>query len=548
MKRLIVFFAFILFNCTNDDGIYFQLSEETIDVNFYTTSVNINISTNTEWEIINLPDWATVDSQSGNGDINLVISLTKNDQQVNGEFQSRTAEILFVANNKTYLLRLVQGSLNDIFITTNSPRSYDLEYNSQTITVEVSSNKIWELTNSPDWIDVSLESGEGNMVEVTFTIEENLTGDDREGYVIFGIVNPHFLSFTIKQNKIPLPIKWELLTDFEYGVSSFTRHLNMTVDINGNPFVGSSTSLIGGDAYFYEFNGNSWESKGTFEAYNPKIIINSNNTPYVLYEETPRGQGGVEGFASLRRLNNNWEIVEQNFSSGRVSYMDLSIDSNDFLYTVYRNHQNSGKIEVQKYDGASLSIVGTTGFSDGSTTYCQIEIDNNDIPIVGYIDSALSNQLVVKKFDGSTWGLVGTGIVSDGAASHVKLKTDSGSIVVAYKDISNSSRVSVKKFNNGVWETIGTNVASDNPIKSFAISAHNGLIYFAFIDSNTNSISVRKHTGTAWEDMSMIPVDITENYHYGVEEIKLVTNSNGTLFISFKEKERGAISVIKYNN
>lgn len=550
MKIVITFLVLTLFSCNPDnETIFFELSEDVFDVTYLEQSINISISSNTDWEVINIPDWISLTSKSGNGNFNLEIRLNSNNVETNGIFQSRTAEVQFISNNQTYLLKIMQYSLADIYLTTTSTRNYNLNYNQQTITLELSSNEVWNLLHTPDWIDVSLESGNGKMVNVVLTISENTTHTEREGVVAFGIVEPHWQTFYIRQTGIPIPVYWEIITDDYWGLSSISRDVNFVFDNNGNPFVGYTTSQVGGDAGFKKYDGSNWSSIGTFEAYHIKTVFNQNNMPYVLYEETPLSQGGMSGRASLKSYNgSSWDVILQNFSLGTTSYMDIVVDSMDNFYITYSDLSNSGKIIVQKYDGNNITTIGQNGFSVGTVKHCQIDLDIKGELVVSYIDSGLNNKVIVKKFNGIDWISIGQDVISDGEASDINLQVNS-EIIIAYKDIQNSNGIIVKKFKNGIWETIGSNATSNNEIATLSLAVHNDIPYIAYIKSSNKKISVKKYIDSEWQDIGEIPNDIISTGN-GIEakEIKIAINPTGIPYVTFIDRFDGRVFVIKHLN
>ncbi|WP_435414055.1 BACON domain-containing protein [Polaribacter aestuariivivens] len=550
MRIVTTILILILFSCNSEnETIFFEISEDVFDVTYLEQSINISISSNTDWEVINIPDWISLPSKSGNENLNLELRLSSNNVEINGIFQSRTAEILFIANNQTYLLKITQGSLADIYLTTTSSHSYNLNSNQQTITLELSSNEVWNLLHTPDWVDVSLESGNGEMINVVLTISENTTHTEREGVVSFGIVEPHWQTFYIRQTGIPIPVYWEIITDDYWGLSSTSRDVNFVFDNNGNPFVGYTTSQIGGDAGFNKYIGNNWSSLGTFEGYNVKTIFNQNNTPFVFYRETSLGSGGFPEYASLKRYNgSSWEVILQNFSPGTVNYMDVIADSIGNFYITYSDSSNSGKIIVQKYDGNSITTVGQSGFSVGAVKNCQIALDINGELVVSYIEIGLNNKVAVKKFNGLDWVSIGQGVISDGEASEINLQVNS-EIIVAYKDIQNSNGITVKKYSNGVWETIGSNITLNNEITTLSLAVHNDIYYIAYIKSSDKKISVKKYTNSEWQDIGEIPNDIiSTGNNLEANEVKLDINPTGIPYVTFIDRFDGRVFVIKHLN
>ena len=139
----------------------------------YTT----DIICNSNWGVISLPDWVTVDKVSGYGDGQVTISWEENSGA------PRSGEVVFTAC----------GDVTDkVVINQDGPVACELDVVRGTITrsesagnytTDILSNTTWDAVNYPDWVSLDRDSGEGNG-QVTISWDAN-SGLPRSGEVVF---------------------------------------------------------------------------------------------------------------------------------------------------------------------------------------------------------------------------------------------------------------------------------------------------------------------------------------------------------------------------
>lgn len=110
MKNIIflfVLFCLALFSCDDKDEVqepFIHLSKTEMNIDYKALKDTIELKTNTNWEITNIPDWLVVSKQSGiKEDTRVILEIKEN----NGE-KTREVEILFKASNKTIGLLISQ--------------------------------------------------------------------------------------------------------------------------------------------------------------------------------------------------------------------------------------------------------------------------------------------------------------------------------------------------------------------------------------------------------------------------------------------------------
>ena len=263
---------------------------------------------------------------------------------------------------------------------------------------------------------------------------------------------------------------------------SFSAGLIISPDIefdsNDNPYVvyqDNNDTNGGATAKKYENGTDSWETLGSAGftadyASDVQMAISSANIPYVVYCD-----GNSDGEATVQKYDSgtgNWSVVgSAGFSSTGtgtgVSYTDIALNSSDIPYVAYQ-YGYQGGITVKKYDGSSWITVGTAEFSAGQATG-KISINSNNVPFVAYMDYANNYGITVKKYDGNSWVTVGTERFSDGDVSYCSIAFHSSDTpYVAYNDIANDERATVQKFNGSSWELVGskgfTQINIDYPV------------------------------------------------------------------------------------
>jgi hypothetical protein len=221
-----------------------------------------------------------------------------------------------------------------------------------------------------------------------------------------------------------------------------------------------------------------------------------NNTPYVLYSDTPNGdKASVKKFDGTAWVN----VGSLDFSGGAISNPKIATDDGGVPYVFYSDASLSARGVVKKFDGSSWVDVGTNPVSVGTVYYLNLKTYQN-IPYILYYDSSVGT--VIKKFDGSSWVDVGTNPVGSDTAEYLSLDIYDGDIYIAYDDWNDPGNYveeeKLRKFNGATWDLVGdTNVSTSYRSQQTAMVINNGVPYLAY----NVSPYVIKYEGGAWSSV-----------------------------------------------
>ena len=158
--------------------IVFTLDKSEINFDVQGGSIDVQITSNADWSITNIPSWLSVSrsSGSGSGSITLVTSA-------NTLAQSRSAILTFTAMNTTISLRVNQDAATAVIQL--GVKSIEASRYSGSSQVYLTTNGAeWVATGMPDWLNVSPSSGTGSTY-VTFSWRENSIAEGRNSTITF---------------------------------------------------------------------------------------------------------------------------------------------------------------------------------------------------------------------------------------------------------------------------------------------------------------------------------------------------------------------------
>ena len=334
-----------------------------------------------------------------------------------------------------------------------------------------------------------------------------------------------------------------------------TSSESMDIDSNNTPFVVYQDTVNGNRATVMKFNGTSWVNVGNpgFSAgavEYASLVLDSSNTPYVAYRDNANG-----GKATVMKFNGtSWiPVGNPGFSAGIAAEVSLALDSNNVPYVSYEDAANNIMATVMKFNGTSWVNVGNPGFSAGAVLFPSIAIGPNNIPYVAYSDDAYGQKATVMKFNGTDWVNVGNPGFSLAEAHFITLAVDGNNTpYVVYSDVGtggNMYRATSKKFNGNSWVDVGNPAGfSTDYVSSISLKIDsNNVPYVAYRDHQNlfnPKATVMKYNGTNWASVGNTCFS-TNN----IGAISLALNSSDIPYVAFADLmgSSSKATVMKYN-
>ena len=138
----------------------------------------ITVSSNTDWIISSYPDWIVPSITAGTGNANVTITINENTGS------SRNTSIVFKTTDNVASATTKVNQSEIIASLSVVPASNNLNYSAQTLSLTVTANTDWNITDYPSWAVPSSTSGNSGTTVINVTIPEN-TGGERRGYLTF---------------------------------------------------------------------------------------------------------------------------------------------------------------------------------------------------------------------------------------------------------------------------------------------------------------------------------------------------------------------------
>lgn len=154
---------------------------ESLSVTASDQTSSFSISSNTNWSVSSDQTWCVPSLTSGNGDKMITLSFSKNESST-----KRTAIILVQAGSLSEKIIVNQSGL-DMSLSI-STESLSADFNSQTLSFDISSNTDWTVSSDQTWCVLSAVSGSGNKT-INCSISENTQSQSRTASIIVSAGN-----------------------------------------------------------------------------------------------------------------------------------------------------------------------------------------------------------------------------------------------------------------------------------------------------------------------------------------------------------------------
>lgn len=177
----------------NQQGIYIRSEINSLSFLAGESSQIINIKSNTHWKVVSVPNWLSVNVLEGSGDGSITVSAIDNPNTTQRNGTIHISE---------------DGLSIDLFINVSqegkyfslSTNSLLLQDGSETKTVEIQSDGVWNATSSNDWITLSNYSGSGNS-SLSISVNENKSDSERNGIVSITVGDKTLIINVVQKGK-----------------------------------------------------------------------------------------------------------------------------------------------------------------------------------------------------------------------------------------------------------------------------------------------------------------------------------------------------------
>lgn len=171
-----IVFLLLINSCSSDNEeiiTTLKISEKELLFLAEENTKTVEITSNTEWEITEIPDWITIDKNEGRGDGKIILKARKNTKE-----EERSATLKIIAKEKQELLKIRQLSKNVTLAISKTEVGFDAEP-TEIITFDIISNEAWKITEIPEWCTLSATSGDGDET-ISITVDKNYIDASRD--------------------------------------------------------------------------------------------------------------------------------------------------------------------------------------------------------------------------------------------------------------------------------------------------------------------------------------------------------------------------------
>lgn len=165
-----------------DEPKQLKLSQSSLEYPSSGGQSSIEVKSNTQWSVSDVPEWLRLSSKSGNGDASLTITASPNT-----DYSSRSADIKFVGVNGTAQLTTtlhIHQSLTEAIIVEGSSTSIGWTGGTLEIPYKFTSAPKISIVGSPDWISINNGSRALTEDKVSIVVNEN-NGEERRATIEF---------------------------------------------------------------------------------------------------------------------------------------------------------------------------------------------------------------------------------------------------------------------------------------------------------------------------------------------------------------------------
>lgn len=287
---------------------------------------------------------------------------------------------------------------------------------------------------------------------------------------------------------------------------SSAGYLALAFGVDGSPYLAYSDGAINGKLTVAQYSAGSWSEVGGAGLSGGRVgdislAVAPDGSLYVSYADdfsTISTKGMVQKYSAGK-----WDIVGgAALTAKSVGSTSLAIAPDGTPHIAFTDYSAGAKTSVMKFSGGKWILVGAAGFSYGGppsrSSFNSLVIAPDGTLYVAYTTAEYPYSAYVNKFDGASWSLLGGGGVSKGSGSSTRLVAGpDGTLFLAYQDGDDSWKVKVAQFVDDKWSLVsGAAVSSGGGyLPSLGFSA-DGVLFVGYEDMADSKKTTLKKIGS----------------------------------------------------
>jgi hypothetical protein len=276
--------------------------------------------------------------------------------------------------------------------------------------------------------------------------------------------------------------------------------------------------------YVTQFNGTNWVQLGGSINVNWvtdyfDICQDVDGTLYLVYVNKD------EGTSLLKWTGTAWTTISTFPRATYNAYRTLKLAVSNGIVYIANNY--AGLFNVKKFDGTTLSQVGSTSLSTvTSITNFFIQSFNGNVSIF-YPQDLWGGKMTVSNWNNTEWQTLDAKSLKKGITGISTITGSDNIMYTAFRDVDAGGKISVMKYTNGNWNNVGPPGFSTTPGNNTTLVYDaNNVLHVLFVGSD-KKLNAYKFDGTQW-------IEISQNWTaYDLyQNIYAKFNSSNTLYIT----------------
>jgi hypothetical protein len=207
-------------------GTFLTLSPTSIDCGGAGGEFNVSVTSNINWAVSQLPDWAICTPMDGEGNATVTLTIAPVVDELS---TSREADVVF-GNGENHMTLHVTQYPDPQFTISATPDLLEMVCGGESKPITVSCDGAWTASATADWVTLDKIQGEGDA-EIMVTAAENPNFEPREAWVVLVSSTEMKAIVTVRQEATPDPHFLEVSPQsFSFGKEGGEQTLTIACD------------------------------------------------------------------------------------------------------------------------------------------------------------------------------------------------------------------------------------------------------------------------------------------------------------------------------